>query len=290
MTDFFAHLTLEKGESPLQGGPITSTWQLFSTAWEWHPSVVIGCLLVMGLYLLATRFAITRTMWLFAIGIISTMLALVSPLDPLSDHYLFSAHMSQHILIDMMAPAFFVLGISSDLAQRMLRTSWVAKTERILGHPMMAWWLGNLTLWLWHWPSLYNATIENETVHILEHVTFLVTGTIFWWPVFSPPDKPRMNSPQSLIYLLLAAIPNALLGILFTFSSSPWYSAYDHPEDEIGALSLIRNSWKLDQLTDQQLGGTIMWVFGSIIYLWVILAMVIRWLNEEEKSQIQVLR
>lgn len=145
----------------------------------------------------------------------------------------------------------------------------------------MAWALGVGTLWVWHLPVLYNATLANENVHIFEHLTFLVTGTILWWPVFSPFEG-RLAPLAGLVYLFLAALANGLLGAIFTLASTPFYSAYLHPTDELHALSFLRQNWGLTPLADQQLGGAFMWVLGSLIFLGAILMVVARWYHQAD--------
>jgi len=260
-------------------------WNLLTSGWEFHPSVVAGCLLLLAVYLTAVRFHVNRTTLFFVSGVAVMFLALVSPLDSLGDDYLFSAHMAQHILLDMVVPPLFVLGIPTEMATAILRCPPAAWAERILGTPVIAWMIGTATLWLWHLPFLYNVTLENEGVHIFEHLTFLVTGTIFWWPVFSPLPERRMTPLGSVIYLTLGAIANALLGIIFTISATPFYARYANPKDELGALSLIRNTWGLTQIADQQLGGAFMWTFGSVIFFWAIMVLVARWLKESTAQE-----
>ncbi|MEI8234593.1 MAG: cytochrome c oxidase assembly protein [Verrucomicrobiota bacterium] len=223
-----------------------------------------------------------RSTLFFLSGVVVMFLALVSPLDSLGDDYLFSAHMAQHILLDMVAPPLFVLGIPTEMAAALLRWPPAAWGERILGNPVIAWIIGTATLWVWHLPSLYNLTLESEGIHIFEHLTFLITGTIFWWPVFSPLSEHRMRPLSGVIYLTLGAIINGLLGIIFTISATPFYAEYANPKDELGALLLIRNTWGLTQIADQQLGGAFMWAFGSVIFFWAIMVLVARWLRETE--------
>jgi cytochrome c oxidase assembly factor CtaG len=257
-------------------------WELFTSTWDWEPSVIVGSVLLLGGYLAAVRFRVDRKAILFASGVVAMFLALVSPLDELGDDYLFSAHMLQHILLDLVAPPLFVLGLPAWLCRRMLRWSPAAKAERILGIPVLAWSLGVGTLWIWHLPVLYDATLANETIHIFEHLTFLVTGTILFWPVFTPLDERRMAPLIAMAYLSFAAVANSLLGIILTIASTPFYSGYAHPKDELGALALIRNTWGLNQVADQQLGGVFMWAIGSVIFLGAIMVVVVRWYETPE--------
>ena len=256
--------------------------QLLEGAWDWEPSVMAGSALLEAGYLTAVRFRFDRATLSFTAGVAVMFLALVSPLDALADDYLFSAHMLQHILLDLVAPPLFVLGCSEGLARRILRWPPAGRAERLLGRPALAWGLGIGTLWLWHWPGLYDAALGSENVHVFQHLTLLVTGTIFWWPAFTPVAERRMRPLIAVTYLALGSLANALLGIIFTISSTPFYWRYDHPRDELGALSLIRGQWGLSQLADQQLGGAFMWTIGGVVYLWAIIVLVGRWYREEE--------
>jgi len=232
---------------------------------------MIGCVLLQAAYLVVVRGSINRTTILFASGVLTMFLALVSPLDGLGDDYLFSAHMVQHMLLDFVAPLFWPV---------------MDRMERFLGYPALAWLLGNFTLWIWHAPVLYNATLEHEGIHIFEHLTMLVTGTIMWWPVFTTVDERRMRPMRGVIYVAALSLSNGVLGIIFTFLNTPLYPAYVHPEDLRGALSLIRGQWGLDPVADQQLGGAVMWVMGGVIGLWTIVMLVNRWYRENNALEV----
>ena len=260
-----------------------STWELFKSSWDWEPSVLVGTALLQAGYLVVVRSRLNRKTLCFTAGVAVMFLALVSPLDALGDDYLFSAHMLQHILLDLVAPLLFVLGTPERLVRQVLKWRVAARAERLLRHPAVAWGLGIGTLWAWHLPALYNLTLENETIHAFEHLTFLVTGTILWWPVFSPLET-ALAPLAGLVYLFLAALANGLLGAIFTIASTPFYPAYVHPPDDLHALSLIRRTWGLNPLADQQLGGAFMWVLGSLIFLGAILVVIARWYREAERE------
>ncbi len=154
--------------------------ELFTSTWNWEPSVLVGSALLLAGYLAAVRFRIDSTAVIFITGVVLMVIALVSPLDELGDDYLFSAHMLQHILLDLVAPMLFVLGLPVALVERILSWPPAAVTERILSRPPLAWALAVGTLWIWHLPRLYNATLASEAIHTFEHLTFLVTGTILY--------------------------------------------------------------------------------------------------------------
>ncbi len=157
--------------------------------------------------------------------------------------------------------------------------------ERVLSTPLLAWMLCVVTLWVWHLPVLYNLTLADERIHILEHLSFLVTATIFWWPVLTPLKELRMAPFPAIFYLYSAALANTVLGIVLTFAPVVLYPAYLHPADELGALKLIRDGWGLTPRDDQELGGLFMWVGGMFVFLWAILAMLARWYSATESPE-----
>jgi cytochrome c oxidase assembly factor CtaG len=190
--------------------------------------------------------------------------------------------MLQHILLAMIVPALLLLGLPADFFAALLRRRWARRMEQLLGQPAVAWLLGNITLWVWHLPRLYNAALANEEIHIFQHLTFLVTGTIFWWPVLAPLKDERLAPIPAIGYLVAASASNTLLGILLTFIPAGFYPAYLHPEDALQLLPLLRGTLGLDAEADQQVGGALMWVLGGIIYFWAIMAMFIQWYNTPE--------
>ncbi len=262
-----------------------TTLQLWMTAWSWYPSVIAGCLGLLAAYLAAARPLSIRRTLCYAAGVFIILFALVSPLDALGDDYLFSAHMVQHLLLDLVAPPLLLLGLPPALTRRLLARPPVARVERWLSRPAPAWLLGVGMLWVWHLPVLYNAALANESIHIAEHVSFIITGTIFFWPVLSPLENRRLQPGPAILYLFGAGVANTALSIFLTFIPPGLYPPYLHPEDELGALGLIRHTWGLSPALDQQLGGLFMWVCGAAVYLLVILAVVYRWARQQPPEE-----
>lgn len=179
--------------------------------------------------------------------------------------------MVQHLILLLVIPPLLIVGIPEQLARNVLEMPILSRLEQFLRKPVPAWLLGIGAIWIWHWPLLYNATLANEDIHILEHLCFLVTGVIFWWPVVSPLHDHRQPGLVLVPYLLAAAAANDILGMLLTYASPAIYPAYLHPVDSLGILQLIRVGWKLSSATDQQLGGLIMWFPGGLIYIMAVL-------------------
>ncbi len=251
-------------------------WQLLTSTWNWNPSVLVGSTALIGAYLAAVRSRLTARALLFVAGVLVTLFALVSPLDVLGDTYLFSAHMVQHLLLTQIAPPLLLLGLPAWLAQKILDWPTAGRVERIIGRPAVAWLLGLGTMALWHLPALYNATLADEGLHIIEHASFLVTSTIFWWPVLSPLPGRRLSPPAVLLYLIPALVASDMLGTVLSYTAPGVYN-YLHPIDTLSALPLLRGAWGISPVVDQQLGGLAMWILGDTVYLCGILNGIARW-------------
>ncbi len=262
-----------------------SMTEFFWSAWEWDPSVLAGCALLMSAYLWATdrRFSL-RTLS-YTTGVLILALALTSPLDPLSDTYLFSAHMFQHLLLILIVPPLLLLGLPPVVVEQILRRPYAARVEKTLSSPLTAWTLGIGTLWLWHWPPLYNLALAHEPIHVFEHLTFLVTATVFWWPIMAPLESLRMRPVIAIFYLFTAMAANSILGIILAVAKPGWYPAYLHPDDEYGILPALRQQWGLTPEADQQLGGIIMWIPGGAVFLAALIPTMARWFHESAEEE-----
>ncbi|MFL5731701.1 MAG: cytochrome c oxidase assembly protein [Chloroflexia bacterium] len=250
--------------------------------WNLEPSILLGCAGLLLCYIWVQRFRLTAASLFFTAGVLVLLLALASPLHLLGEHYLFSAHMTQHLLLVLVVPPLLLLGTPAWLFRKLLRWAPARRAEAILGHPFVAWTLLTVAIFAWHVPALFNATLENEPLHIFEHLVFLVTGTIFWWPVMSPlKDRQRLGTGAAMFYLFAAGVSNCILGIILTFSSPGLYPAYVSPTDPYGILVHIRYDWGLSPTIDQQLGGMIMWVPGCLAYIGAILGVMARWYAAE---------
>ena len=255
-------------------------------AWTLDPTLLIGLALILGGYLYAIGPA--RRRWslgepasraqvtCFVLGWVTLALALVSPLDPLGDEYLFSAHMIQHMMIAVVAPPLLLLGIPRWLAELPLRNLGVRMVARWLANPIVAFGVFQADIWLWHAPALYDLTLASEGVHILEHLTFLIFGLMYWLPILSPtPLIPRIGRGFAVLYLFIGCQPMVALGALLTFAAHPLYAPYvDAPR-----------VWGLSPLGDQQLGGLIMWLPTNIPYLIALSAAFFLWVGERDRAE-----
>jgi len=254
------------------------------THWNWDPSIVIGAALIVGLYLYAIGPLCKRhhfepaskgQIFAFLLSVGLMFLALVSPLDELGDSYLFSAHMVQHLFLTIVGPPLLLIGTPAWFIRPILRNKTLFAILRFLTYPAVAFVIFNADFFLWHAPALYNATLENQNIHILEHMTFIIFGLLNWWPIFSPSQElPRLSIGGQILYLFLSGMPVVLLGAGLTFAS-PLYAPY------IAAPRV----WGISAATDQQLGGLIMWVPGNIIFIAIMSALFLRWMQNKEREQ-----
>jgi cytochrome c oxidase assembly factor CtaG len=252
-----------------------TTGAFFLSAWDWEPSIVVGCA-VLGLAAILFRERPWQTLTFLA-GVLLLLVDLVSPIDTLGDVYLFSAHVLQHFLLALVIPALFVLGTPRKFAASLSR--W----DRIPA--LLAWALGVGTMIVWHVPVLFNAALANDALHIAQHLSFLVTGTIFWWPILHPIEARRVPPLGAVAYLFSACTFCSILGAVLTFMPLGLYPAYLSPKDEFGILHLVRDTWGLDPKSDQQLGGLLMWVPSCLVYLSAILATAARWFSATKEAQ-----
>ncbi|MCL4559934.1 MAG: cytochrome c oxidase assembly protein [Chloroflexi bacterium] len=255
--------------------------------WSWYPSVLIGSAALVAAYLYAVRGHLTRKAIFFFSGMLVLLIALLSPLDILSDTYLFSAHMVQHLLLIMIASPLLILGIPAEVAARLLEYPLINRIEKILRRPLLAWFLGIGTIYIWHVPLFYNATLANENIHAFEHLTFIVTAVIFWWPIFTPLVSHRLPPMAAITYLFAAAAGSSVLGLILTYAKPGLYPDYLQPEDTLGILPLIRQDWGITPAVDQQIGGLIMWVPGSGMYLLAQIVVLERWFSQPDRGDLE---
>jgi putative membrane protein len=210
----------------------------------------------------------------FAIGWLALAAALLSPLDVLAARS-FGIHMIQHEALMVVAAPLLVLGRPLEAwawatppgALRALaalaHSSLMSRAWRAITEPVGAWCFHALALWIWHLPVLFNAALTSPSLHVLQHASFFGSALAFWWAVFG--RSARAPDPTSMASLLTTMLHTGALGALLTFAPSAWYSLPGPP--------------LLDPLEDQQLGGLVMWVPGSLAYLFAGLAIIGRWLR-----------
>lgn len=234
--------------------------------WDFYPSIVLGCLGFVVTYVLLAgplrrRWNLSPTgpgkwEWISFLGSMGIVFfALQGPLHELSDLYLFSAHMVQHLLITLAFPPLLILGIPSWMWRPLVRFGWVRTVGRALTHPVVAFLVSTFVLYLWHVPRMYDWALEDHNIHIAEHLLFMASAVIMWWPVASRIEEiPPLTPGYRMVYLFLLTIPMKGLGAVITVSDYVLYRFY----------AVQPRVWGLDPLSDQRLGGVIMWMPGGL--------------------------
>jgi len=219
----------------------------------------------------------------FALGLVVALVALVSPLDLLSD-YLFAAHMSQHELLMVVAAPLVVLGrpftayvwalpatqrsaLAHQLHSPAFRWSW-----QFLSAPLFVLVLHAVVRWLWHEPALFEAAMRNETLHAFQHATFFGTAALFWWALVHG-RYGKAGYGLAVLFVFATALHTSILGALISVAPRLLYRIYATRTSAFG--------W--DPLTDQELAGLIMWVPGGLLFLVSALALFGAWLGEAER-------
>lgn len=219
----------------------------------------------------------------FAGGCLAVAVSLLSPLDPLSD-LLFSAHMTQHELLILVAAPLFALSRPLVPMLWSLPAAWrhrigaVARSRtcqslwRGLTGAFTVWLVHGLTLWAWHVPALFEAALRDERIHAVQHLCFFVTAFLFWWALVHG-RYGRLGYGAAVVFVFTTAVHSAALGALLTLAPTMWYPIYGNRAP----------AWVLSPLEDQQLAGLIMWVPTGVIFILAGLALFAAWIGESER-------
>jgi putative membrane protein len=252
--------------------------------------LVVGVLLAIAcvLYVAGVRHVLAgsaavagvrRSAALFAAGWATLFAALVWPLAPFTEG-LFSAHMVQHELMMVVAAPLLVLGRplamwtwalparSRAAAARPLRSRAFARVWNRAASPLGATVLHAAAIWTWHVPRVFELSEASAAAHALQHVAFLATGVLFWWALLKPARGARVGAAVGCLFITM--LHTGALGVLLTFSADVWYPA----------ATAHAHAFGLTPLEDQQLGGLVMWVVGSLPYVVAALALAARWFTE----------
>ncbi|HIM91976.1 MAG TPA: cytochrome c oxidase assembly protein, partial [Dehalococcoidia bacterium] len=193
------------------------------------------------------------------------------------EKYLFSVHMTQHVLITLIAPPFLIIGTPDWLIRPLLRPNWAFRGLKILTNPVGAFLVFNLVFSIWHLPSLYHVSVTNHGVHFVEHLLMVGTGVLVWWPLTSTmPELPKMSPPVAMLYLFGLSLGQIILFGALVFATEPLYEFYvNAPRISV-----------LTPLADQQIGAVIMKIGGGVLFLGLLIVIFFRWFGEEERKRI----
>ncbi len=281
----------------------TVTYRLL-TSWEVRPFLF---LFFLGLGLLYTagwvrlrrrgkrrKLAASWRLAFYWAALFLLIVALMSPLDVLSAD-LFFMHMIQHLVMTMISAPLLMLAnpmpfliwglpdrlrhpVGRFLTSFLRRRSPIRERLRTATHGAYVWVVMVGILWGWHDFRLYNLAQGEGWIHDLEHLTFYGSALLYWWRVTGagPRLHPRMSRGGAVGYLLAGIPATFVLGVGIAFSTTVIYTYYETRPRLLG----------LSVLDDQTIGGIIMWVGGSMMYLMAALIVVGIWLYEQEKRPV----
>lgn len=268
-------------------------------SWDWRPEILAVLFLAGSLYTRGwwrirsrqTKQQRLATGWRLAAylgGLAILVVALMSPIDVMGGQ-LFFMHMIQHLLVVMITPPlllianplpFFLWGLPPGLRRsvgRLLnRESRFRRALHALTAPGMVWMAFVAVFLGWHDPNAYNAALRSDVVHDLEHLTFFATAMLFWWHVVGAGPRLRSLSRGLRLAYVLATVPvNMAAGVTIAFASQPIYTYY----------TAVPRPWEMTVMQDQMVGGVIMWIPGSMMFLLAALILISRLVQAEADKQ-----
>lgn len=224
----------------------------------------------------------------FFAGLLVFFLALESPIDPLAEH-LFAVHQVQHMMLRMLGPLLVLLGapltpmlrglppsVLKGVVRPLVRNPIVRRGYDLLTNPVVTSVLFLATMYVWQVPGPHNLGLRHRWVHEVMHFNMWITGLLFWWLVIDPkPHRSRLHYGLRVLYLGLVVIPNTVLGAGITFARHRIYEGYGQ----------VGQHWNLDPMTDQQLGGLLLWVPGDMMSIMAAGIVMIMWMQREEAKE-----
>jgi putative membrane protein len=252
----------------------------------WHPHPDVWLLLGgSGIaYLVAVRRHRTvagepsdqrRRTTLFSVGLACLWFGADWPVHDLAEGYLYSVHMTQHLVFTLVAPPLIIAGMPAWMWRAILRPRGVFVAFRFLTRPVVALILFNGLLLFTHWPEVVGASVGSELTHFTLHAVLFGSAIVMWWPVMSPlVELPALTPPAQIMYLFAQSLAPTIPASFLTFGHTLLYPVY-------GTFPRI---WGISALDDQLIAGLLMKLVGGLI-LWGFVAVIFfRWHAREERD------
>jgi putative membrane protein len=257
-------------------------------SWTFSPLVLTGVAAVAGAYVsrwrrvrraAGARAGADAPVWrlcCFLGSLVAVLAALVSPLDALAEQ-LFALHMAQHMLLLDVAPILAILGFTRVLLRpltRAVRT--LEQRAGALASPAFAAALYVAVVWAWHVPGAYDGALRHQALHLLEHASFLLAGSLYWWHLLSPiRARMRLAGMGPVVYMSATKLFAGALGMGLAFAPSALYPYYTHHA----------RVWGLSAGDDQSVAGLVMAVEQSLVMGVALVVLFIAALSESEREQ-----
>jgi len=274
-----------------------ATLAVILLSWAWRPEIILTLGLAAAIHL-AGRWRLKRRVasgsrivspWRtvsYLSGLAVIWIALMSPIDVLSGQYFFM-HMIQHLLLVMIAPPLLLLadpmpimlwglpeGLRLEVGRWLRPGALFRRVAQAVTAPGLVWLYFVAGVVGWHSPGAYNAALVSDLAHDVEHLSFFIPAVLFWWHVIgaAPHIHRRLSRGARIAYALSGVPPTAITGIVISFTGHPIYTYYE-TVPRLGAMTVLE---------DQMLGGTLMWIPGSMMYIVAALVLVARMADESE--------
>ncbi len=216
-----------------------------------------------------------RRVTFFSFGMASLWFAADWPMHDLSEGYLYSMHMVQHLVFTLVSAPLLIAGTPAWMWRALLRPRPVFVVWRFLTRPVVALILFNGLLLFTHWPELVEASVGSEWVHFTLHTLILGSAIVMWWPVLSPlVELPSLAPPAQMLYLFVQSIAPTIPASFLTFGHTLLYPVY-------GTFPRI---WGMSALTDQLVAGLVMKIVGGLILWGFIATIFFRWYARESRD------
>ncbi len=252
------------------------------TSWTFDPLQLAPIVLIGIAYAVRARTLARRGQpvpgWrigLFALGLTLLVVAVASPIDRIGEEELFAFHMGQHLLLGDLAPLCILAGLTGPLLRPVLALPGVLRLK-VLANPFVALPIWTANLVLWHLPFLYEGAVESSALHAIEHVAFFSAGIVLWLPVLETLPAPEwFGTGAKLAYIVGVRLVATVVGNVFVWAGSPFYSVYETGDDYLG----------LTPDADQGLAGSLMMLEGSLVTIVALAWLFLRMAQEGEIRQ-----
>ena len=255
-------------------------------SWHVHPDAILLVLVLLGLYTAGAHWAggatsprqrLTRgQVALYGSGVLTLYVGAGSPLHDLSETYLFSAHMVQHMLFTLVAPPLILLGTPGWMLRPLIRNRAVHRFAFAITRPFPAFAVFNVVILITHLPPVVDLTLREHGIHFIAHAVLVATALLMWFPVFSPlPELPRIGPFGQMVYLFVQSLLPAVIASFLAFADTVVYEFY---------AAAPKRYWGLSVVNDQRIAAIIMKLAGAAI-IWGVMAVIFfRWFNEEDRQ------
>jgi putative membrane protein len=253
--------------------------------WHLHVDAISMVIILVGLYALRAQWAADKVtprprpthahLALYGSGVFVLYLGAGSPIHDISEQYLFSVHMVQHMLFTLVAPPLLLLGLPDWMLRPLIQPRLLRTIAYQLTRPLPAFALFNIAILVTHLPPVTDLALRVHAFHFFVHVVLVATALVMWWPVFSPlPELPRLGPFAQLIYLFIQQLLPAVLASFFTLGGHVIYPFYANVPERL---------WGISAMDDQIIAGLVMKLAGGALMWGIMTTIFFRWFADEDR-------